>query len=106
MGASPQVEVHTQDTLIRYTMNAEAAEKVKTAFVDMSASGESLSYMDCVLFDAALDVLGIEQEYYGYGDDEWAEIQKGRKDAESRFGTVRTVDVSDTWKEILRPDED
>lgn len=93
--------IETMDTLVKYTMSREAAEQVKRRFVDMSARGEGISYMDCVLFDAALDVLGEEQEYYGIGDDEWQETLKTRREAEKRYKTVRTIDVTDTWREVL-----
>lgn len=87
--------------LIRFTMSKEAAEAVKTRFADMSARGESVSYLDCVLFDAALDVLGLEQEYYGMSDDEWREILQQRKAAERRYRGIKTIDVTDTWREVL-----
>lgn len=87
--------------LIRFTMSKEAAETVKTRFVDMSARGESVSYLDCVLFDAALDVLGLEQEYCGMSDDEWREILRQRKAVAARYGGVKTIDVTDTWREVL-----
>jgi hypothetical protein len=93
--------IETMDTLVKYTMSREAAGQVKKRFVDMSARGEAISYMDCVLFDAALDVLGEEQEYYGIGDDEWQETLKARRENEKRYKTVRTIDVTDTWKEVL-----
>jgi hypothetical protein len=81
-------------------MSKETAEDVKARFVDTSAAGESLSYMDCVLMDAALDVLGLEQAYYGIPDDEWAETLRRRRDAESRYEKVKTIDVTDTWREV------
>lgn len=93
--------VETLRTLVRYTMSKEAAEDVKARFVEMSAAGESLSYMDCVLMDAALDVLGLEQAYYGIPDDEWAETLRGRKEAEARYDRVKTIDVTDTWREVV-----
>lgn len=93
--------IETMDTLVKYTMSREAAEQVKKRFVDMAASGEAISYMDCVMFDAALDVLGEEQAYYGIGDDEWDEMLKARREAEKRYKTVRTIDVTDTWREVL-----
>jgi len=87
--------------LIRFTMSKEAAETVKTRFVDMSARGESVSYLDCVLFDAALDVLGLEQEYYAMSDDEWREILRQRKAVERQYRGIKTIDVTDTWREVL-----
>lgn len=93
--------IDTLDTLVLYTMSKEAAELVKQRFIELGANGESVSYMDCVLFDSALEVLGEEQEYYGYADDEWADIIKQRNDALTRFKTVKTIDVTDTWREVL-----
>ena len=95
------VEADVLDLLIRFTMSAEAAEEVKTRFADMSARGEPVSYLDCVLFDAALDVLGIEQEYYGIPDDEWQETLRQRR-AQDRWygGNVKTIDVTSTGREV------
>ena len=93
--------IETLDTLVKYTMSKEAAEQVKKRFVDIAASGAGVSYMDCIMFDAALDVLGEEQAYYGIGDDEWNEMLKARRENERRYKTVRTIDVTDTWKEVL-----
>lgn len=92
--------VETLGVLVKYTMSKAAAEEVKARFADMSAAGEGLSYMDCVLMDAALDVLGLEQAYYGIPDDEWAETLKRRKEVESRYEKVKTIDVTDTWREV------
>lgn len=89
------------DLLIRFTMSKEAAEAVKARFVDMSARGESVSYLDCVLFDAALDVLGLEQQYYGIPDDEWRETLRQRKAVERQYRGIKTIDVTDTWREVL-----
>ena len=99
MAAGTSIE--TMDTLVKYTMSKTAAGLVKQRFMEMVKHGESVSYMDCVLFDSALEVLGEEQEYYGYADDEWAEMTKSRKEAEKRFHAVKTVDVTDTWREVL-----
>lgn len=93
--------VETLGILIRYTMSRAAAEQLKERFADMSARGESISYMDCVLHDAALDVLGLEQVYYGIPDDEWQEILRQRHAAERRYSSVKTIDVTDTWREVL-----
>lgn len=98
--------VHTLDVLIKYTMSRDVAETVKQRFIDMGIAGKSQSYMDCVLFDAALDVLGEEQAYYGIGDEEWKEIQEQRQKADKAFGQVKVIDVTDTWKEVLREDRD
>lgn len=94
-------KIETMDTLIKYTMSKEAAELVKQRFIELGANGESVSYMDCVLFDTALEVLGEEQAYYGYADDEWREMMRVRLDGEKRFKVVRTIDVTDTWREVL-----
>lgn len=99
MAAGANVE--TMDTLIKYTMSAETAAKVKARFIDMGVRGESVSYLDCVLFDAALDVLGEEQQYYGLSDEEWQETLRSRAETEKRYKTVRTIDVTDTWQEVL-----
>ena len=93
--------VETLGVLVRYTMSEKAAEEVKARFVELSMAGASLSYMDCVLMDAALDVLGLEQAYYGIPDDEWAETLRRRKEAEARYDKVKTIDVTDTWREVV-----
>lgn len=92
--------IETMDTLVRYTMSRKAAEDVKRSFMERSRAGEGVSYMDCVLFDAALGVLGEEQAYYGMSDEEWAEKLKGRAAEEKRYRHVKTVDVTDTWREV------
>lgn len=94
-------EVKTLDTLILYTMSKEVAEKVKDRFTEMGINGEDPSYLDCVIFDAALEVLGIEQAYYGISDSEWEDIVRQRKIGEKQFGSVRTIDITDTWNEIM-----
>ena len=96
--------VHTLDVLVQYTMSRTVAETVKRRFIDMGIAGVSQSYMDCVLFDAALNVLGEEQAYYGLSDEEWEDIQEQRKKADAAFGQVKVIDVTDTWKEVLRED--
>lgn len=93
--------VRTRGELIKYTMSKHVACEVRDAFIDLSNKGESVSYLDCILFDAALEVLGEEQGYYGYSDEEWEEIQDTRRRAEKRYGRVRTVDVTDTWREVM-----
>ena len=93
--------VRVMDTLIKYTMSREAAEKVKQRFTDMSAANESVSYLDCVLFDAALEVLGEEQAYYGMTDAEWQEAKERAAAEERQFAHVRTIDVTDTWHEVM-----
>ena len=93
--------VETLGILVRYTMSREAAEQLKERFADMSARNESVSYLDCVLHDAALDVLGLEQAYYGIPDDEWQETLRQRREAERRYSSVKTIDVTDTWREVL-----
>ena len=97
-----ETELRTKNILIKYTMSKAAAEDIKTRFIDMEINGESPSYMDCILFDTALDVLGIEQVYYGIGDEEWQRIQTERKEADKRFAKIKTIDVTDTWKEVLK----
>ena len=94
-------EIETMDTLIKYTMSEDAARQIKERFIDMGIRGEGVSYMDCVLFDSALEVLGEEQEYYGLSDEEWQENLKRRKASEARFKKIRTIDVTDTWREVL-----
>lgn len=93
--------IETMDTLVKYTMSKEAAENIKRRFVELSMHDASVSYMDCILFDAALEVLGEEQAYYGLADDEWKETLRLRAEAERRYRTVKTVDVTDTWREVL-----
>lgn len=98
--------VHTLDVLVKYTMSRKTAEQVMKRFIDMGIAGQSQSYMDCVLFDAALDVLGEEQAYYGLSDEEWKNIQEQRKKADATFGQIKVIDVTDTWKEVLCEDRD
>ena len=95
------VAAEVLDLLVRFTMSKEAAEAVKARFTDMAARGEDVSYLDCVLFDAALDALGMEQKYYGMSDDEWQETLKQRKAAAARYSGVKTIDVTGTWREVL-----
>lgn len=97
--------VETLGILVRYTMSRAAAEQLKSRFADMSARGESVSYMDCVLHDAALNVLGLEQAYYGMSEDEWQESLRQRRAAERRYSSVKTIDVTDTWREVLAATE-
>lgn len=96
--------VNTLDTLIKYTMSKELAERVKTRFIDMGINGEAVSYLDCVYFDTALAVLGEEQAYYGYGDEDWAKILAERAETEKRYRVV-TVDVTKELEEAAK-DED
>lgn len=93
--------IETKGELVRFTMSKEAAESVKQLFTDMSKNGAPVSYLDCVLFDAALDVLGIEKEYYGVSDEEWEQTVREREEQEKRYGTIRTIDVTDTWREVM-----
>lgn len=93
--------VKTLDVLIKYTMSPAVAVEIRDAFIGLSNKGESVSYLDCILFDAALEVLGEEQAYYSYSDEEWQDIQDKRKKAEKRYGRVRTIDVTDTWREVM-----
>lgn len=93
--------VNTRGELIKYTMSPHVACEVRDAFIELGREGEPVGYLDCVLFDAALEVLGEEQSYYGYSDEEWAGIQNERKRAERRFSRIRTVDVTDTWRETM-----
>lgn len=96
--------VNTLDILIKYKMSRKLAERVKERFIDMGLKGESVSYLDCVYFDTALEVLGEEQAYYGYGDDDWAKLQAERVETDKRYRVV-TVDVTKELEEALR-DED
>ena len=93
--------VRTMDTLIKYTMSKEAAGQIKQRFEAMSAAGESVAYLDCVLFDAALEVLGEEQAYYAMTDAEWQEAKERAAAEERQFAHVRTLDVTDTWHEVM-----
>ena len=95
------VAAETMNLLVRFTMSKETARAVKAQFTDMAARGEDVSYLDCVLFDAALDALGMEQKYYGIPDDEWQETLKQRKAAAARYSGVKTIDVTGTWREVL-----
>lgn len=101
-----RIGVHTLNILVKYTMSRALARTVKQRFIDMCIAGKSQSYMDCVLFDAALDVLGEEQAYYGIEDEEWKEISEQRQKADKAFGQVKVIDVTDTWKEVLHEDRD
>lgn len=94
-------EIRTQDTLIRYTMSKSVAEKIKNRFIEMSTDGESPSYLDCVVFDEALSILGEFQQYYGYTDAEMEEVRKAQRVADETFGAVKVIDITDTWKEVL-----
>lgn len=93
--------IGTLSVLVKYTMSKEVAELVKNRFEEMGFNDESVSYLDCVLFDAALEVLGIEQEYYGIGDEDWQATLADRAAAEKRYNEVKVIDVTDTWKEVL-----
>lgn len=94
------IGVETLDTLVRFTMSKEVAEAVVARFADLSARGESISYLDCVLHDAALDILGLEQKYYGIPDEEWRDISDQRKALGNAYAAVKTIDVTDTWREV------
>jgi hypothetical protein len=94
------VPLRTLGVVVRFTMSKDAAEKVKTRFVDMARRGESPNYLDCVMFDAALEKLGVEREYYGLDPDEWDLMLAERETSESVFGSVKTVDVTDAWREL------
>ncbi len=94
------VPLKTLGAVVRFTMSSEVAEKVKSRFVDMGMRGESPTYLDCILFDAALERLGIEREYYGLDADEWDLRVAEREAVESRFDVVKTVDVTDAWREV------
>lgn len=93
--------VETLDVLLKYTMSEDVARTLKNRFIEISSEGGGVSYMDCVLFDAALGVLGEEQAYYGLDDDEWKDTLKAREKLEKRFKTVKVIDVTDTWREVL-----
>lgn len=88
--------VNTLNVLIKTTMSRELAETVKERFEDMGSHGMSVSYLDCIYFDAALEVLGEEQAYYGYGDDEWREILAERVETEKRYRVI----VEDVTKKL------
>lgn len=89
----------TVGAVVRFTMSEGTAKKIKNRFSRMAAQGDSPSYIDCALFDAALERLGLEREYYGYDDAEWVERMAERKTAESGR-RVKTIDVTDTWHEL------
>lgn len=93
------VVVDTVGAVVRFTMSEEAATKIKDRFSRMAAQGDSPSYIDCVLFDAAVERLGLEREYYGYDDAELAERMAERRAAE-HGRRVKTIDVTDTWHEL------
>ncbi len=94
------VAVDTVGALVRFTMSEDAARKIRDRFEEMGMRGDSPSYLDCVLFDAALERLGVERQYYGYDDDEWAERMAERRTAERRCRAVKTIDVTDVWREV------
>lgn len=94
------VPLRTLGVVVRFTMSKDVAEKVKARFVDMAKRGESPNYLDCVMFDAALEKLGVEREYYGLDPDEWDLRLAERETSESVFGSVKTVDVTDAWREL------
>ena len=92
--------VNTLNVLIKTTMSRELAERVKERFIDAGTQGRSLSYLDCVYFDAALEVLGEEREYYGYGDEDWETIVKERAETEKRYRVV-VDDVTNKLTEAM-----
>ena len=94
------VPLRTLGVVVRFTMSKDVAEKVKSRFVDMARRGESPNYLDCVMFDAALEKLGLEREYYGVDPDEWDLKLAERETVESMFGGVKTVDVTGAWREL------
>ena len=96
--------VNTLNVLIKTTMSRDIAEMVKERFEDMGSRGMSVSDLDCVYFDAALEVLGEEQAYYGYGDDEWREILAERAEMEKRYRVV-VDDVTKKLKKALEEEE-
>lgn len=95
-------KVNTLGILVKYTMSKETAELVKDRFSEMGINGEPVSWLDCVIFDSALEVLGIEQEYYGIDDEDWEKTLKERAENEKRYTQVKTIDITDTWREILK----
>lgn len=95
---SEGVGLETLDVLVKFRMSRETAEKVKRRFAELSRDGIGVSYLDCVLFDAALSELGEEQSYYGMDDAEWAEVLKKRALAEARYASVKTVDITDACR--------
>ena len=95
---SEGVGLETLDVLVKFRMSREVAEKVKRRFTELSRDGSGVSYMDCVLFDAALSELGEEQSYYGIDDAEWADVMEKRASAEARYASVKTIDITDAWR--------
>lgn len=92
------IGLKTLDVLVKFTMPRETAEKVKRRFEELSRDGGEVSYLDCVLFDAALATLGEEQAYYGIDDTEWRETTKARAKAEAGYAEVRVIDIApDSW---------
>lgn len=92
--------VNTCDIMIKFKMTKAIAKKIKKRLAEMGLAGESVSYLDCVLFDVALETLGEEQTYYELTDEEWEQQQAERKEAEKRY-RVRTIDVTDILKGVL-----
>ena len=93
--------IETLDTLVKFTMSEGTAKTIKRRFTEMSAAGEGVSYLDCVLFDAALEALGEEQAYYGMSDDEWEAAQRANEATERRCRHVIVVDVTNAWRGLL-----
>lgn len=97
-------EVGTLDTLILYKMSAETARTIRDRYKEMSRNDEPVSYLDCILFDTALETLGEYRAYYGLSDEDWEAELASRKAAEKTFEHVLTIDVTKTWKELLGED--
>ena len=93
--------IETLDTLVRFTMSKDTARTIKRRFVEMSAAGDGVSYLDCVLFDAALEARGAGQAYDGMSDDEWQETLRTREDRARRHRHVLVIDVTNEWRGIL-----
>ena len=94
---SEGVGLETLDLLVKFKMSRERAEQIKCRFGELSRDGSSVSYLDCVLFDAALATLGEEQAYYGFDDSEWREIVEKRERYEARYAEVKVIDITDSW---------
>ena len=97
-------EVNTLDTLILYKMSKETARTIMDRYREMSRKDEPVSYLDCILFDTALETLGEYPAYYGLSEEEWQAELDSRKASEKSFGHVLTIDVTKTWKELLGED--
>lgn len=94
------IVANTRRILVEYTMSRDAAEEVKNRFEELNRDEEEVSYLDCALFDAALEVLGEYQEYNGLTDEEWEDELADRERIKSQY-KVKVIDVTDTWREVM-----